>query len=409
MPAIAQGISKITVYKKQTALGTPASGAGGQTLRRRTSTFALTKDRFENDEIATHQQSTGSQAGTKATTGKLDGLLSPATYKDLMAALLRRDFTAGASVGSQIDVTAAVTSAPAGTFTDASNGWITAGIKVGDVVRFSGFVGATANNDHNFLVTGLTAGVMTVYPLDGVAVVADAAGDSVTCQVVGKKTYAPMTGHTKDYFTFEEYYPDITPVVSERYADVMVAKMDVSLPASGNATVSFDLPGLSRSVTASQVLTTPAAETTTEVLTAVQGVVVANGVVQGILTGINFSVDGQVSKVGPVVGSSSNPDQSRGRIKVTGQFSALFSDKTLMDLYAAETAITLLFAMTETTLPNSGFMAFTLGKVKLISDAPDDGEKGIQRTYPFVAELNDAGGAATAYDQTIIAIQDSAA
>ena len=52
---------------------------------------------------------------------------------------------------------------------------------------------------------------------------------------------------------------------------------------------------------------------------------------------------------------------------------------------------------------------FTMGRIKLTGDAPDDGEKSILRTYPFTAELNSAGGAALAWDQTIITIQDSQA
>jgi hypothetical protein len=42
-------------------------------------------------------------------------------------------------------------------------------------------------------------------------------GDTVTGTVVGKKTLAPMTGHTNDYFTFEEWYPDISQ--SEQFVD----------------------------------------------------------------------------------------------------------------------------------------------------------------------------------------------
>lgn len=412
MPAIAQGISKQTVFKKQTALGTYASGSGGQILRRRNSVFTLDKDRYESDEIVSHQQSTGSTGGVRATSGKLDGLLSAGTYKALFQSLLRRDFTTGATAGAQVDVTAAVTVSPAGTFTDASAAWISAGFKVGDVVRFTGFAGgsATNNNNHNFLITSLTSSVMTVYPLDGQPVVADAAGDSVTCTVVGKKTYAPTTGHTKDYYTFEEYYGDISPVVSERYGDVMVAKADITMPATGNIQVAFDLPGLSRSVTGAQVLTSPTAETTSDILTAVQGVLVVNGTVQAIVTGLNISIDGTNAKVGPVVGSNSNPDQSRGRIKVTGQFSALFSDSTFMSLYDAETPISLMVAVTDSTSPTAEFVTLIINRLKLSGDAPDDGEKGIERTYPFIAEINDvASGAGTAYDTTIIAMQDSLA
>jgi hypothetical protein len=41
---------------------------------------------------------------------------------------------------------------------------------------------------------------MTGVFLDGTAGGAKAAGDSVTCTLVGKKTWIPQTGHTKDLF-----------------------------------------------------------------------------------------------------------------------------------------------------------------------------------------------------------------
>jgi len=57
----------------------------------------------------------------------------------------------------------------------------------------------------------------------------------------------------------------------------------------------------------------------------------------------------------------------------------------------------------------SDFVSFTLPRVKLTGDAPDDGEKAIIRSYPFTAEYYAAGGSGVAYDQTILSVQDSAA
>jgi hypothetical protein len=411
MPAISQGIYKQTIFKKQTALGTPGAGSGGQILRRRTSQFALAKDRYENDEIVSHQQSTGSTGGVRSTTGKIDGLLSPGTYALPIQSLLRRDFTVLTAVTTtaKTDITAAVTTAPEGSFSRGAGSYFTDGFKLGMIVRWTGWTTATQNNSRNMIIIALTASLMTCRCLDGTAIGAKAAGDSVTCTAQGKMTYVPMTGHTKDYYTFEEYYPDISPVVSEIYADCVIAKGDFGLPATGNATISLDIPGLSRSVTGAQVLTTPTAETTAEVLTAVQGVVNVNGVTQAILTGLQFSVDGSIGTVGPVIGSNSNPDVSRGRVKVTGQFTALFSDKTFMDLYTAETAINIVGAMTEDTTATSHFMSFCIGRLKITADGADDGEKGIVRTYPFVAEINDLGGAAANDNQSIISLYDSRA
>jgi hypothetical protein len=406
---IAQGIRKQTVFAKQSGLNVPATGAGGQILRRENSVFKLDKAKFESDEMVSHQQSTGARHGLQSVTGKISGLLSPATYKLLMATAMRKDFAAGATTGALVTVTAAPTTGAAGTFTRAAGSYLTDGFKVGDVVRWVGFLGGSAptNNAHNFRIDALTALVMTGTMLDGVAVVADAAGDSVTCTVVGKKTLAPLTGHTDDLFTFEEWQPDIAR--SEMFSDCKLNAMTVDFPANGNCKTSFDFIGLRRDENGAQQLTTPAAETTTPILATVVGSLQVNGVTEGIATSLQLSIQESVTPDGPVVFSQFSPDLSRGRIKVSGSFSAYFTDHVLSLIYKNETAISIVVIVLADNTPNSDFIAFNLSRVKLDGDAPDDGEKGIIRAYPFTAEINVLGGAALASDQTIMSIQDSAA
>lgn len=401
---VAQGLVKQTIIKKQTALGSAASGSGGQVLRRRTSVFSAMRDTFEADEIVTHQQSTGVAYGLKKTTGRLEGLLSPSTYQLLFAGLLRKDFAAVNAYNAGTDVTAQATSPQ---FADASGGFLTAGLKVGDVVRWTGFAGGSAgnNNSKNFLITALTATDMTGVFLNGDAVVADSAGDDTTVTVVGKKTRVPLTSHTNDYFTVEEWYSDLTR--SEKFSDVKVAQADISLPATGNATASFDFKGLGRTLSGSQVLTSPTAETTTPIMTAVNGAAYVNGTVVGNCTGAQLTISGSMNDGDAVLGSNSAIDISRGKVRVSGQFTGLFDSTTIQAFYDAETPISLILVMTDQDTATSAFITFTMGRIKITGDAPDDGEKTIVRTYPFTAELNSAGGTSLAWDQTILTIQDS--
>jgi hypothetical protein len=399
----AQGINKITSIEKQAALGSPASGAGGFVLSRRTSVFSAPRDTYESDVIVTHQQSTGISYGMKKPAGKLDSLLSNETYELLFAAILRADFAAVTPYAAGIDVTA---QAAAPQFADASGGFLTAGLKVGHVVRWTGFAGSpgTGNNSKNFWITALTATDMTGVFLNGDAVSADAAGDSVTCTVVGQTTKAPTTGHTNDYFTVEEFYADL--VRSETYTDTRVNNIAVGLPASGNATFSADFIALGRTLGAAQVLTSPTEPTFRE-MAAVNGKIYVNGAAVGDCTGVQFTIDGSGAVDGPVTGSNSGIDVSRGRIKVSGSFSAFFDSTTIQALYDAETTVSLMTVVTEDETATSAFMGFTLGAIKMTDDAPDDGEKAIMRTYPFTAEYNSAGGAALAWDATILTVQDS--
>jgi hypothetical protein len=158
-----------------------------------------------------------------------------------------------------------------------------------------------------------------------------------------------------------------------------------------------------------RVLTNPTAATTAPVLTAVRGLLFVNGAAVTNVTGITLTINPTLAAMGPIVGSNFSPDVSRGKIMVTGSFTALFDATTLTTLYANETLTSLVAVMAADTTKNSDFVSFSMSAIKLTSDSPNDGEVGIVRTYAFTAEINAAGGPALASDKTIISCQDSLA
>jgi hypothetical protein len=402
---VAQGIKKTVAYKKQAGIGVPAIGAGGQLLRRRTNVFQRNADSYESDEIVSHHMSTGIAFGLHKVSGKHAGLLSPKTYADFFAAILEAAFVAGVSA-----VAASVTIAGAGptfTVTRAAGSYLTDGFKIGDVVRLT--VGAlnAANINKNLWVTNVSALVLTVMPLNGAVLVAEGPVANTTVAVFNKKTKVPLTGHTKDFFTFEDWYADVAK--SELWTDVRIGSLALGMPASGNCTIDMDFVGLNRTLAGAQALTAPTAETATSIMASVNGLIQVNGVTQGAVTGLQFSIANSAADSGPVVGADVAADVSTGRIKVSGQFTALFTDSVIQALYDNETVTSLAIAVTADNTAASDFMAFILSRIKITNDAPDDGEKAITRTYPFVAEYNIAGGATLTADQTIISVQDSAA
>ena len=406
--AIAQGISKITVIKKQTALGSVAAGSGGQTLRRESSTNTLKKDTYGNSEIVTHQQSTGKTHGLRSVDTQLSGVLSPSTYMAYLGSILRKDPVATtAQTGKSITIGAATLGVYPLTVT--SGTLLTAGFKIGDVIRLT--VGAlnAANINKNLLITAIASETAcSVRPVNGVALVAEGPVTTTTITVIGKKVIAPLTGHTKDYYTVEDWHGDITQ--SEVFSDVILGSADISLPATGNATISLSGAGRNReTLTASQVLTTPTAETTTNVLAAVNGLLLVNGAVIANITGLSIKIDGKVAGMGAVVGSNYAPDIQRGIIEVTGQFTAFYQDAVLPGLFDAATQVQLIGIITDNATASSDFISFNLPAITLDGDGKDDGDKAIVRTYPYTARLFATGGAALANDKTIISIQDSAA
>lgn len=404
MTIIAQGLLKQVNVVKQASLGVLGT-TGSVTMRRKTGVGQATRDSFKSTEIVSHHQSTGISLGLKKVSYKLDGELSAKTYDVFIAAMCE---VAAAAGGTGTVGTDCTSQAADPQFVDASAAWITNGFKIGDVVQFGGFTTTAAgNNARNFWITGLTSTNMTGQFLDGTVVLAKGPETgSVTCAIVGKKYIPPLTGHTKDYITIEDWYSDVTK--SDLFGDLVVQSMDFDLPASGNAAFSCSMVGTSRTAGSSQTCGTPAASTTTGIMASINGKVSVAGV-STLITALKISLANAAAATPAEVGSNVSGDVSRGVIEVSGSFSANLRDNVITALYEAETEILVSAVLPADATPISDFMAFTMSKVRMTGDAPTDGVTGITRTYPFVARINTAGGAATAYDQSIISIQDSAA
>ncbi|PKN71194.1 MAG: hypothetical protein CVU54_01875 [Deltaproteobacteria bacterium HGW-Deltaproteobacteria-12] len=408
---IAKGIEKKLVIALQTAKGTIAAvnAASAIYLRRTSSTLDFKKETYQSNEMRTDKQVADFRHGVRSVDGTIAGELAPGSYQLLMAAIMRKAWAAGGVSSAEIDVTAAPTTGAEGTFTQTTGSYITDGFKVGDVVRWSGFAGGTAtnNNAHNFLITGLTALVMTGVMLDGVPVVADAAGDSVTVTVVGKKLWIPATGHTDDYFTIEHNYSDLD--LSEVFTDCKVNSMAVKLSATGMATIDFGMMGLDmvpKTSANAPYFTSPAAAGTAGVVAAVNGAIYVQGVKVALITGMDFNVAANLSSE-PVVGSNVKPEIFSGKSVVTGNMTVFFEDATFRDYFINETEVSINVAFTTSNAANADFLAISLPRVKVGGASKDDGEKGLIQTMPFTALFNTAGGAAVNTEATTISIQDS--
>jgi hypothetical protein len=398
---IATTVSRV----KQSALGT--AGSSGSKLMRRVS-LELNKqnDTYASNEIVDHQQSTGATQGPGRIAGTLKGELSAGSYDLEFAALLRKDFATAFTAITGASLTIAG-SGPTYTVTRAAGDFLSGGVKRGMVVRLT--VGSlnAANISKNLLVISATATVLTVVPLNGVALVAEGPIATCTVSAPGKMTYAPPSGHTNDYFSWEKKYTDLTRY--ELFTDLKPASADVSIPGSGQIEVSFDMAGLGRTISGSETLTSPTAASTANTLAAVQGKVVVNGTVTAV-TNIQFKIDGATSTGDPEVGSSTLSDLQRGKIGVSGSFAAKFSAATIQTLRDNQTVFTLIAGAADSALAAAEFAIFCLPSIKVFSDDASDGGDGqVVRTYQFTAQYNGTGGSGTDTTQTICQLHDSLA
>lgn len=398
------GIFKQVKYKVEATYGTVPAAASAQMLRRVSSDLDLNKDTYESNEIRPDFQVADMRHGVRRVAGGISGELSAGTYKDFIAAALKKAWAATTAI-TGLSVTIAG-SGPSYTVTRSAGDFLTGGFKVGDVIRLS--VGAlnAANISKNLLIVALTATVATVVPLNGVALVAEGPIATTTATVIGKKTYVPSTGHTDLSYAIEHWYSDVP--ASEVFSGCKVNQIAFDLPPTGMATVKIDFMGKDVVTSASEYFTAPTAVTTTGCMAAVNGVLRINGATVADVTGLSINIAAGLTG-DPVVGANTIPNQFPGRVKVSGQFTAYFSSTTMRDLFINETETSLYAVFTADNTAASDFVGFSISRLKVGGAAKNDGETGLVQTFPFTALLNTAGGAALASDATTITVQDSQA
>ena len=250
----------------------------------------------------------------------------------------------------------------------------------------------------------MSALVLTVKVLSGTNYVAEGPIASVGLTVQGKQTYAPLSGHTDDSYTIEEWYSDIAQ--SEVYTGMKVGTMNVQLPTTGLVTVDFSMMGKDREITGTtQYLTTPTAAGNEGIFASVSGALLVNGAVTGLVTSMDFSVT-RAQEAANVIGQNTSADIFTGRITASGNFSTYFLDGAIRDYFDDETVITLVVALTTGSEKDAESMSFTFPRVKLGSYSRQDAELGVIASSFFTALLNDVTTAGL--PATTVQIQDSA-
>ena len=397
--ATASGINKVVSYKKETSFGAlPSPTTGGQTLRRVSSTFNLTKETYQSEEIRTDYQLVDFRHGVRSVEGSISGELSAGTYADFLASALARDWTA--ATPSTLGSTTIAAVGGKYTITRTSGSWLTDAVRVGNVIRLTGF--APQNSEANLLVIALTATVATVVALNNVQLTPETVASGGTYKVQGKTTYAPTTGHTDDSYTFEEWYADIGQ--SEVTVGNKVNTVGIALPATGLTTIDLGFMGQDlKQRGTSQFFTTPSAQNSNGIFAAVNGALIVNGAPVALVTGANFNINRNMTSEA-VVGSNIKTEIYEGRIIVDGDFTTLYQDGTFAGYFDEETEISLVIALTANSLPDSEFMSFTIPRLKLSTDTKDDGEKGIVSSNSFQALK---GNGANGFEATTLMIQDS--
>ena len=397
--AIPSGVNKSCVVSKESSWGVAPAANTGKYLRRVTLDLDLSRDSFESAEISSTAQTSDMRLGSDKVEGTLSGELSPGSYSDFFASLLRGTW-ASAVTNTAVTISA---NATGNKLTRSALNWITLGFKVGDLVNISGFTAPATANNTSAIITALTGTDMTL-DTNSVTLVTKVEGDSVTVAQTGKKLSIPLTpaARTDDSYTIEQFYDNIS--VSRLATGVKIGSASVTIAPNAMTTVEFGLLGKNVASTSTQYFTTPAAASTTSIFSGNAGLLLVDNVAQAVVTGLNFEINGN-NEAGVVIGQRNPAAVFLGRVTCTGEFTVYFTDDTIFNKFYNEEAISLVYKF----VGDSGqSMVVKFPRIKIGGAKPDDKEVGgLISTVPFTALLND--GTNTAIEQSTVVFLDSSA
>src|SRR3990167_8378747 len=343
-------------FKAQTAKGSIASGGSGFLLRLAGGPGGkLTKQSYGSKEIRRDLMRSRGRHGGRRTSGSYTVEVSLDNMDSIYQAVFRGTYESALVV---TEATAGLTSITTTTSTivASAGSWITAGFRVGDVVRLTGHA-TTANNSKNLRITGLTALVMTVAE----TLVLDAVADTAfTVTRPGQKLINPAAGASvKTYFTVEEYDGDLD--LTEIFSDVIFTSLKFTMAPNSILMCDIGWTGtgaMTTAATGSAPTFTSPTESTGVPLACVDATVRYNATDFVDLTSWDATID--IGANAPdVVGSVYAPDVFTGSMAVSMNFSMLRSDYGKMTDFLAETPMTFhMLAVENDSEPKDFFSLF---------------------------------------------------
>lgn len=376
--------------KKEAVFGQLPGATGAREFRRISDGIALKKNKIQSNAIQSNAQRPMARHGGRTVDGSVNFEFSLGSIEDLLASIVRRDWTVVTPL-TGLTVTA---SASAPNFVRSAGSWLTDGLAVGMLVKFSGFTaGGAPNNGKLYTIIGLTTTDLNV-----AEVVAPAASTAaIGLSVPGKITYIPETGHTNDSYMVEKWYSAVGE--SLRFTGQRVASVKFGLNADDKVTAEVAFMGQDRKKDVTAYYTNPAAPGGGDMLVTPSGLAVINGVASKVCTNFSLDINGNAS-VGKVVGANVTPDVFMDMIDTSGQISVYYENGTMDDYFDQEQQISLISRLDDGI---GGAFVMAMPAVKVFGGS-ESGDKEIIRQYDFTAGPNAAG---TGAGKSTILLQDT--
>ena len=390
-------------YLKEADFGkTPTGAQSWQRQRFIGSTLSMSKDTFGSEERRPDRNISDFRHGPRRIGGDLSGELSIGGWDDFIEAALGGTWADELShdEATMVSCTGVASSGSTlGTFTiaptdSAANGWVAAGYRVGDVVRFTN-LSVAGNNNKNFQIMKMTPTAISVLP----SPTANATDSDFEVKRVGKKV---MVGGVQRSFSIEQAYGDISQY--QRFKGCRINTLGISLPPSGVVGVTCGVVGQDQDAISGTAITSQSLleRPTGTVLAALNGALVIDETQVAVVTGLDINVNNNISGE-PAVGSNKVPELFYGRCEVTGTMTVFLEDATFINYFINETVAPLAFLI---QVPNdaSKFLNFVMPRVKFGgADVNVTGEGGVTLSMPYQSIL----GTGTGVDATSLAVQRS--
>lgn len=353
---------------------TAPGASGGQILRHVSHNLSLAKDSYRPNEKRQDAQQPMGKHGSRTVSGTINGFLSPGTHADLFAATCRSTWTA-AVTATKTDFTSLAFDASLGTITLGSGDAVAKGYRVGQVLNFTGLT-VTANNNVNFLITaigGTGNKTISVYPSP-----AQASADTGSWNMasLGKSLIMPATGRTDYKLAFEVYNSDVG--LSRLYTENRVSGFDLSVGVNANVGLNFNILGRNRQTLtggSAPFFTAPTVETTTDIPTSMQGLLMLGGNTIGVITGLNIKVDLQAEAAKAINPKGLVQGILLGEAVVNGDFTVFLTDGVVLSAFDNETELSLMAYLPTSNAPNAPANVFFLPRIKINSNSESDVNK----------------------------------
>ena len=353
-----KGANTAQFYVAELTPGVTPTSPSWSPLRNTGGIPAVTRDALVSNELDGSREVSSIRTGNKQVAGEYSIELSASSQDELLAGAMTSSWVAGfTSQSIQVAV-----SAPAKTFTRSTGSFITDGVTVGDLVQFPGLPG---NNGKPFIVTAVTATVVTGAAIQ--ATLTTAAAAATTYKIADSletgnlcKSYSVLT-----WFKGKCGVPDSYLLTK----GVEFTGFTIEQAVNAMVTGSFPFIGLSQEVLSTYPAgSTFPSEAKRDPFSSVD-VSAYNGTAPLELVDTFTITNDNGASAQFALGNASVAFVERAKAANTFSLAGKLYDMTLLNLFLNETQIEL----TSILENQGGVMSFTLKSAELTSATPEIG------------------------------------